>query len=1346
VAALLFLWTVAFASEPGRVVADTKIDLALDPVGQAARALHLWDDATTFGVLQNQAYGYLFPMAPFSLVGQWFMEPWVTQRVWWALLLSAGYLSTRRLLQALAVGSPPVRHLGALAYALSPRVVSTLGPISSEAAPALLAPAVLLPVVLACQGRIDPRRAAGWSGLAVLACGGVNATATMLAVLPTGLWLLTRSRWWRTGLAWWWGTAVVLATAWWVAPLLLLGRFSPPFLDWIESSDAVTRQVSLLDDLRGTSHWLGHLVTSGGEWWNAGYALTAQPWLVVATSIVAGAGLAGLALRGLPERRFLLLTAGVGIALLAVPHAGVLASPVSEQAQGLLDGPLAALRNVHKADPVLRLPLVAGLTHVLGLVVTAGGGAWPAPRTRRSAVLAAGRVGGVGLLMAATLATAVPGLGGNLASRGSFTAVPPAWVEAGRWLSARAGDGVALQVPASNFGEYLWGRPLDDVLRTQTTARTAVRDAVPLTPANTIRLLDALEHRLQEGDALDEGQLEVLRAAGVRFLVQRNDLDTASTGALPTAVSRQALRRTQALRLAAGFGPTLVDAYGDRVRQVEVYELSPPVAEALASLVGLDRVTRATGAAENLAQVLAPGAGADATAVLFDGDAAAGAGAVDATGPRVVTDGYRTRARAFGGVRGRDVTQTRSAADGGEVRDYLPWPELADRPVVEYDGLRHLSATTSLADDGATTGLDPAMRPFAAFDGLSTTSWVGYADQDPALDVTFTQPQRVDGLQLSLLADRARFGELLGIPTRIAVTTDTGTTHVDVAPTGRAQLLPGVSGEPTRHLRLQVVATDRGQSALVTGLAEVRVPGLAVRETLVVPDAGDEPVDRYELAAELRGFDGCLRVRDDWVCDGRVRAPEEPTGLDRSLPVPTSRRYTVTGTLRALPGTGLDALLDEGRPTVEASSRLSPAPQVRPGAVVDGDPATAWSPAPTDQQPTLAVQYASPVRVSHLRLVVRGEWLTGRETTARVTIDGRSQLATVGQSGDIDLSPVRGRTVTVRLLLGASDKEPQPALGLAVRELEVDGVPAAEQAPALVEVGCGSGPALMVGGRAVPTAVTGPRAAAYGEGQLTFRACESVGLAAPRDRVVAAAWGGFVPDHVTLSATQAPAPGSSPERTLTVEGSATGRLTALVGAGAQSILALRQNANPGWRASVEGRELPGVTVDGWRQGFVVPAGAGGRVEVEFGPDQTYRLALVGGALLALGLLVMVLPPTGARARRRVASMSRGRWDLAPVAALVLPTLLLGPWGLLVGACAWMVHRVAPRVWVPPLTALLLVAGAGVLQASVAPGAPGPSWLEGTLRVLAAAAVALAYGAPRAGDAPSPSPAAPASVR
>jgi arabinofuranan 3-O-arabinosyltransferase len=201
---LLVLWTVAFAQQPGKVVADTKIDLALDPWGLMSRALHLWDAGTTFGVLQNQAYGYLFPMGPFAAVGQLVAAPWVVQRLWWAVLLTAGFLAMRALLAAWRVADPVTRQLAALAFALSPRVVSTLGPISSESAPALLAPAILLPLVLAGQGRIGERRAAAVSALAVLCCGGVNATATAFAVVPAGLWLVTRRGWWRAPVTWWW--------------------------------------------------------------------------------------------------------------------------------------------------------------------------------------------------------------------------------------------------------------------------------------------------------------------------------------------------------------------------------------------------------------------------------------------------------------------------------------------------------------------------------------------------------------------------------------------------------------------------------------------------------------------------------------------------------------------------------------------------------------------------------------------------------------------------------------------------------------------------------------------------------------------------------------------------------------------------------------------------------------------------------------------------------------------------------------------------------------------------------------------------------------------------------------
>jgi arabinofuranan 3-O-arabinosyltransferase len=687
-----------------------------------------------------------------------------------------------------------------------------------------------------------------------------------------------------------------------------------------------------------------------------------------------------------------------------------------------------------------------------------------------------------------------------------------------------------------------------------------------------------------------------------------------------------------------------------------------------------------------------------------------------------------------------------------------------ERAAVAWTGLRDLKASGSLATDSGPDGLDPADRPFSAVDGLTTTAWVVSAEGRPSLTMTFDQPRSVAGLEVSALADRTRFGDFLGIPTRVKVTTDAGDTVVTLAATGRSQGVQGLPSGTTTRLRIEILETDRSD-ALVTGISEVRVPGLVVRESLVVADPSptDVAADAMVLSEQYRGTDGCVTVRGEFVCRGEQRAPEDAAGLDRTVPVADRVPYAVRGTLGAVPGPGLDAVLDLGAPgTLTASSRLSRAPQARPGAVLDGDTATAWAPDPADATPTLSLDLAHPTEITHLRLQTRGEWLTGRDVTAQVTVDGTVQLAEVDQEGSFDIRPTTGRHLRVRLLLAATrqdaERDTKPAAGMEVSELVIDGVEPARQ-PDVITAACGGGPRLLVEGVSVPTRVTGPRSAAFGVGDLHYEACEPVRMSGPEGRVAVEPWGGFVPETLALTRTGNASPTPVPTRSVEVLETGDGRWSAQVGPGTASLLSLPRNANPGWRATIDGTQLDAVPVDGWKQGFVVPGGAGGRVTVTFGPDGPYRWGLLAGLVLVLLVVGSALTPSrrgptlarvaavpSSKARVRVRAWRRvpvgvREWRGAP-AGLLVGFLLAGWWGLLV-AVPFIVVATGPlppvQRRVRPVLVAGLVAGlvstAGLAQAWWAPGRLGDPALEGFLRLLCVAALVLVSASWRA---PGPS--------
>ena len=480
----------------GLTAADTKHDLVANPARFLAGALHAYTDTFTLGQLQNQAYGYLFPQGLFFLLADP-LPDWIAQRAWWFLVLAVGFLGFFRVVRTvLPTASGYAALMGSLLYALSPRTLTTLGAISSETWPVMLAPWVLLPFLR--PGRLCWRDAAP-AVVAVACMGAVNATATLAACLPAGVILLWR-RAGKTGLVWLAGCAAV--SAWWITPLLILGRYAPPFTEFIESAGVTTRWLNLAEILRGTTSWAPFVDTERV----AGNELATEPVFVLVTVAVAALGLMGLA--RLPrEWAFMLL---VGVAVLGTHAAWYLDA---------LDGPLAALRNVHKFDPLVRIPLVLGVAAI-------------AARVRLPRSMDLGRREAAGLLVCLmVMGATAPAWAGRLLPKGAYEEVPAYWHEAASFMNSL--DTRVLIYPPASFARQDWGWTRDEPVQPLLDVPWAVRDAVPLIPPEAIRGMDGAMAQIERDPATAP---VVLQRLGIGAVTVRHDLISGSSTHIPGEV------------------------------------------------------------------------------------------------------------------------------------------------------------------------------------------------------------------------------------------------------------------------------------------------------------------------------------------------------------------------------------------------------------------------------------------------------------------------------------------------------------------------------------------------------------------------------------------------------------------------------------------------------------------------------------------------------------------------------------------------------------------------------------------------------------------------------------------
>ncbi|WP_104523968.1 alpha-(1-_3)-arabinofuranosyltransferase domain-containing protein [Blastococcus atacamensis] len=1352
------LTALALSQAPGRLVADTKLDLVVDPLAFLARALGLWESEGFAGQVQNQAYGYLFPMGPFFALGQATGLPmWMVQRLWWALLLCAAFLGVVFLVRRLRMGPPVAAVVAGLAYALAPRMVSLLGGVSIEVLPMALAPWVLLPLVGAERSG-SARRAAALSGLAVFCVGGVNAVATA-AVLPLPvLYLLTRPPgFFRRRLIAWWGASVVLATSWWAVPLVLLGRYSPPFLDFIETAGTTTTPTDLTSVLRGTSHWVAYLATPIGPQWPAGWALARELLPVAGTVVLAAAGLFALTRRGLPERTWLVLGLLSGVVLVSLGHLAPVQGLLADPLHDALDGVLAPLRNVHKFEPVLRLPLALALAHLVSVLLRGAAGPWPA-YPRRPAWWGEGvRNGSRAALAALGLAlvvTAAPAVGGRMAPPGSFQDIPVHWQEAADYLADARPSGRALLVPGSSFGTYAWGTTNDEPLQALADSPWEVRNAVPLTPAAHIRMLDTVEERLARGEG-SVGLTRYLARAGISHLVLRNDLDVGLAASTRSELVRQALRDSPGIRRVAGFGPDfpqatpteglLYDAGLQEPRPaVEIFAVTDTAPRAWTAPLS-DAVT-VHGGPDAVLELEDRGLLTDRPTVLA-GDAGAGTGHV------MVGDALVRRERTFGRVTAAESAGL--AADdplrlSGTVPDF-PVSGGAAQSVVRYGGGTP-SAASSASDPGNVGGARPGSSPWAAVDGDPRTAW------RPALQAGTPSPVwwRLDTdrafLASTVTVTLDRSGEEQ--PARVRLTTDAGAFTVALADSDDPQRLPLPPGR-TSTLTIAPIPTDDDAGALA--LAEVELPGVAVTRSVVTPVPGEQ-VDVYAFDAANPGVAGCL-VRDDGPrCAGTlVQDAEEPQGLDRVLTVARPAAHDLEVTAVPRPGPALDALLAAAHGDevgVVASSSAVDDPRASARAAVDGDPSTSWLAAGDDESPTLELSWPEPRTFDSLRVVTTPGVPAAVATAVTLDVGGLPQLLSLDYDGSVRFPAITTDRLVVGLTLPLEADSFDPytfrtdRLGVGVSELQIGGENPAPDAGAPVPIPCGSGPVVTVDGEPVETSADTTLGELTALAPLRLEPCgngAALRLAAGEHRLVAASTDVLTVDSATLTRAGSGVDDTRPGRRAAqvVRWDDEHRRVEVGERDEPTLLVVPENTNAGWTASIGGRALETVAVDGWQQGYVLPPGAATTVDLDFGPGAVYRSALAAGA--GAVLLLVVLGAVPARRQRPLAARRSSR---IATAALVLAAaggiaLVGGVVGILALGALYAVGRaagtagrqvlggtaaLAPAIAgallliLPDGTAtarqvLALVAVAAVV-AGVLPGTPGRLRMSGARRAAA----------------------------
>lgn len=1281
----------------GRVSADTKTYLFLDPGALLAEASSLWSSSFGAGTVTHQYIGYLWPMGPYFWLSETIGLPdWLAQRLWWGSLIFMASLGAHRLARHMGVATVYALVAG-LFYGLSPYSLHYIARLSG-----ILLPWVGLPWLIVCLVRLRRERSWRWvatSALIIATVGTVNATALLYVVMGVGLWLFCDA---LAGLARWRdaftdlvkiAASSLLVSLWWMMALVTQSRYGLPMLRYTETYETVAKASLPQELLRGLGYWFFYGGDESGRWIGPSATYLTNPVIILAGFMLALVALVAVGSATGAHRMHVAIFTVVGLAL-SVGAAPIGSQPLFGRLFEALMGHEAgfALRSTPRALPLVLLAfsIAIGLTlHNLSLRTTT-----KTPSSVRPVMA----MSTAALVMALVVANNFPWFTGRVMTESITRSedLPTYWTEMARAIDAlrdQSGYGRTYEFPASNFADHWWGGTVDPVLKGLMSTEYLAKEMVPLGSEATTDLLSAFESRLVDGRADTATLTSLAQILSANTVSWRADLayDHFLT-ARPEYLAPLLQSRPPGTSLFEGPSistnsrAAIVDESWYAHRRVDSYPLlqawTIPDPRPLVSVSDPSHLTTLVGSGQGVLDALAAGALSANDTFVYAGSRrylpeTLSKSTIDHL---IITDTNRKAERQWSSIAqqtGRTEARSEPAVTDKPTDQRLnPFTDDHRAPIGidEFSTSRLVGSVSAVraSSYGHPVVLTPEARPEHAVDGDPRTAWVvGVRGRAVGewIRIEHRSDVTTDSVEMDFTIREP--GDRVLQEVRLDLFDDAGAVVRTLVEPIEMDQRQAIRFPTTTFRSLMVTITKESYSnridhSLSPGIAisEIQVPGSTGTEFIEVPRVASgllASAARATFVLTRQGIDASIPHRAD-----------QETALRRIIDLDSGTTVTVFGTAR-MAGRAAESLLSRETSMTMAQSdqRLWGAVNSIASLALDGDPTTAWiTPLDTAIGATLRTRIAPNTNSRTLRLSVVDDRFHSVPT--RILVTDRN-----GEVHVQSLEPSDGHLVTtlpdgfaypltsltideVRSRTFANYFSKQPRL-LPVAITEIDfGVDNRRVTPTLSQ-DCRDD-LLSVNGVGVPIRLSSQGSPLDSATTIAFSTCAPVVLG-DGENLIESAKGldtGIDIDQlvVEIGATKAR---SLPPLAATVRSRGATRIAATIDTDGPAVVSFAQSVSRGWRASLRTATdeidlgTPFV-VQGYANGWVVPTA--GELVLTWEPQKVVRTGLIISVLSAVVLLFVAARRHGTRVlnddETRSGSLPPDRrrgWLIAPVGLL-----------------------------------------------------------------------------------------------